>query len=231
VANVADHGRVSMIHFRCARRHQRHRVRIAVGTRPADAPADRVRRTPWGPLPADRPARLLTPSGDAGLDGGPADAFPRDDRERAPRPGRLPHGGLRHRDGRVRGRLTLRRHRRVRPRPRPRYGDPRARRTDRAPVARRGAPRLPGAAGGRCGRGRGQPALRPRRHHRRRGQPRRPRGALGDSPPPEGRPRRDPVGSGLSLLADRPDPARAPDSAQASGAAVSADSERRVPQA
>jgi agmatinase len=35
----------------------------------------------------------------------------------------------------------------------------------------------------------------------------------------------------LPLLADRPNPARAPDSAQASGAAVSADSERRVPQA
>ena len=45
--------------LRRARRHRRHRVRLAVGPRPADAPADRVGRAARRPVPADRPARLL----------------------------------------------------------------------------------------------------------------------------------------------------------------------------
>ena len=43
--------------LRRARRHRRHRVRLAVRARPADAAADRVRRGTRGPLPADRTAR------------------------------------------------------------------------------------------------------------------------------------------------------------------------------
>ena len=66
----------------------------------------------------------------------------------------------------------------------------RAGRADRPPAARRRPPDLPGAPGRRGGRRRGQPALRPRRHHRGAGQPRRPRGAVRDRPPPPGRPRR-----------------------------------------
>ena len=74
--------------LRRARRHRRHRVRVAVGPRAADAAADRVRRPARRPVPADRPARLLAAAGDAGLDGRPADALLRDDRDRAPRPRR-----------------------------------------------------------------------------------------------------------------------------------------------
>ena len=93
--NVLGHGRVSMIHF--------------------DAHADTGDiefGSLWGhgqpmrrliesgaaarrPLPADRPARLLAAAGDAGLDGRAADAVVRDDRDRAPRPGRVPHRGVR----------------------------------------------------------------------------------------------------------------------------------------
>ena len=54
---------------------------------------------------------------------------------------------------------------------------------------------LPGAAGGRDGRRRGQPAVRPRRHHRGAGQPRRPRGAVRDRPPAPRRTRRQPAGT------------------------------------
>ena len=68
--------------LRRARRHRRHRVRLAVGPRPADAPAHRVRGAARRPVPADRPARLLAAAGDAGLDGRAADALLRDDRDR-----------------------------------------------------------------------------------------------------------------------------------------------------
>ena len=56
----------------------------------------------------------------------------RDDRDRAPRPRRLPHRGVRHRHRRLRRRLPLRRHRRLRPGPRARHRHPGAGR----PVAR-----------------------------------------------------------------------------------------------
>ena len=45
--------------LRRARRHRRHRVRLALRPRPADAAADRVRRGARRPVPADRAARLL----------------------------------------------------------------------------------------------------------------------------------------------------------------------------
>ena len=55
--------------LRRPRRHRRHRVRLAVGARPADAPADRVRRAARRPLPAGGAARLLARPRDPGLDG------------------------------------------------------------------------------------------------------------------------------------------------------------------
>ena len=199
--------------LRCPRRHRRHRVRLAVGPRPADAPADRVRGAARRPLPADRPARLLAAAGDAGLDGRAADALLRDERDRLARARRLPHRGVRHRRRRVRGRLPVRRHRRLRPRARPRHRHARAGRADRAGAAGLRAAHLPGAPGRGHGRRRGQPAVRPRRHHRGAGQPRRPRGAVRDRPPPAepgrttSRRSRDPLpglGPVLPLLADRP---------------------------
>ena len=65
----------------------------------------------------------------------------------------------------------------------------------RPPAARRGPSDLPGAAGGGDGRGRGLAALRPRRHHRRPGQPGGARGAVGDRPQAAGRAGRHPLGS------------------------------------
>ena len=70
--------------LRRARRHREDRVRLADRARPADAAADRVRCGARRPLPAGRPARLLAPAGDAGLDGRAAHALVRDDRDRAP---------------------------------------------------------------------------------------------------------------------------------------------------
>ena len=84
--------------LRRARRHRRHHVRLAVGARPADAPAHRVRRAARRPVPADRAARLLARAGDADLDGRPGHAVLRDDRDRRARPRRLPHRGVRDRD-------------------------------------------------------------------------------------------------------------------------------------
>ena len=55
--------------LRRARRHRRHRVRVAVGPRPADATAHRVRGAARRPLPADGAARLLARAGHPGLDG------------------------------------------------------------------------------------------------------------------------------------------------------------------
>ena len=81
--------------LRRARRHRRHRVRLAVRPRPADAPADRVRRAARRPVPADRAARLLARPGDAGLDGRAGHAVLRDDRDRRARPRRLPRRGVR----------------------------------------------------------------------------------------------------------------------------------------
>ena len=84
--------------LRRARRHRQHPVRLALRARNPDAPPDRLRRGPRRPVPADRPARLLARAGDAGLDGQPADAQLRDDRDRRARPGRLPDRGVRDRN-------------------------------------------------------------------------------------------------------------------------------------
>ena len=70
--------------LRRARRHRRHRVRLALRPRPADAPADRVGRAARRPVPPGRAARLLARPGDAVVDGRAADALLRDDRDRAP---------------------------------------------------------------------------------------------------------------------------------------------------
>ena len=80
----------------------------------------------------------------------------------------------------------------------PGHGHPRARRPLRPPAARLGAPDLPRAARGRGRRRRGQPALRPRRHHRRAGEPRCPGGPLGHRPQASGRARGDPLGPGAA---------------------------------
>ena len=83
VANVLGHGRVSMIHFDA----HADTGDIEFGSlwghgqpmrRLIESGALRGR-----PVPADRPARLLAAAGDAGLDGGAADALLRDDRDRA----------------------------------------------------------------------------------------------------------------------------------------------------
>ena len=118
VANVLGHGRVSMLHF--------------------DAHADTGDiefGSLWG---HGQPMRRLIESGalrgdrflQIGLRGywpapetldwmaRAADAVLRDDRDRFPRARGVPDRGLRHRDRRVRGRLPLRRHRRLRSRAR-----------------------------------------------------------------------------------------------------------------
>ena len=143
--------------LRRARRHRRHRVRLAVGPRPADAPADRVRRAARRPVPPDRAARLLARTRDAGLDGRAADAVLRDDRDRAAAGStRASTEAFEIATRRVRRRLPLRRHRRLRPRPRARHRHPRARRAVGARAARRRTPDLPRAARRRHRRGRGQ---------------------------------------------------------------------------
>ena len=114
--------------LRRPRRHRRHRVRLALRPRPADAPADRVRRAARRPVPADGPARLLAGPRDDELDGRAGHALLRDDRDRQARARRVPRRGVRDRDGRVRRGLPLRRHRRLRPRPRARHRHARARR-------------------------------------------------------------------------------------------------------
>ena len=52
--------------LRRARRHRRHRVRLALRPRPADAAADRVRRAARRPVPPDGAARLLARPRDPG---------------------------------------------------------------------------------------------------------------------------------------------------------------------
>ena len=110
-------------------------------------------------------------------------------------PGRLPHRGVRHRHRRVRRRVPLGGHRRVRPGARPRHRHPRARR-DLGPAAagRRPPDRLRAARRGH-GRRRGVPAVRPRGHHGGAGQPGGPRGPVGAGPPPPGRRPRAPPGT------------------------------------
>src|SRR5207247_291517 len=87
------------------------------GSRPhlarhADGPAGRVGRGPGRPVPADRAARLLARTGDAGLDGRAGLPLVRDDGDRHPRPGRLPDRGVRDRDGRLRRGVPVRGRRR-----------------------------------------------------------------------------------------------------------------------
>jgi agmatinase len=71
----------------------------------------------------------------------------------------------------VEWRVPVGRHRRVRPEPRAGDRHPRAGRADSPPAPRLGTPDLPRAAGSRDGRGRGQSAVRPCRHHRGSGEP------------------------------------------------------------
>ena len=165
--------------LRRARRHRRHRVRVALRPRPADAAADRVGRAARRPVPPDGAARLLARAGDARLDGRAGHAVLRDDRDRRPRARGLPRRGVRDRARRLRRGLPLRRHRRVRPRPRAGHRHPGARRAVEPAAARRRTPHLPRAPGGGHRRGRGVAALRPRRDHGVPRQPGLPRGAVG----------------------------------------------------
>ncbi len=71
--------------LRRPRRHRRHRVRLALRPRPADAAADRVRGAARRPVPPDGAARLLARPRDAGLDGRAGHALLRDDRDRQAR--------------------------------------------------------------------------------------------------------------------------------------------------
>ncbi len=116
--------------LRRARRHRRHRVRLADRTRTADASAHRVRRSTGGSVPADRPAWLLAAAGRPRVDGAAADAQLRDDRDRQPGARRVPDRGLRDRPRRVRRGLPVGRHRRVRPGSCARHRDPGTGRTD-----------------------------------------------------------------------------------------------------
>ena len=74
--------------LRRARRHRRQPDRLPLRSRHADASAHRVGRVSRRPIPADRTARVLARTRDAGLDGRAGHAFLRDDRDRAPRAGR-----------------------------------------------------------------------------------------------------------------------------------------------
>ena len=76
----------------------------------------------------------------------------------------------------------------------PGYGYAGAGRFHRPATARRGLPDLPRAADCRHGRGRGVPAVRPRRDHRAARQPGGAGGAVRHRPPPQGRPRRRDLG-------------------------------------
>ena len=60
--------------LRCPRRHRRHRVRLALGSRAAHAPADRVRCRTRRSVLASRASRLLATSGNPGVDGDAAHA-------------------------------------------------------------------------------------------------------------------------------------------------------------
>ncbi|CAA9243282.1 MAG: Arginase/agmatinase/formimionoglutamate hydrolase, arginase family, partial [uncultured Actinomycetospora sp.] len=174
--------------LRRARRHRRHRVRLAVGPRAADAAAPRVGRRPGRPVPADRTARLLARPGDPGLDGRAGHAGVRDERGRRPGARRVPRGGLGARDRRLRRGLPVRRHRRGRPRARTGDGHARAGRAECPAAARRGAADLPRAARGRHRRGGGVAAVRLGGRHGAAREPRRAGGAVGHGPAPGGRP-------------------------------------------
>ena len=173
--------------LRRARRHRRHRVRVALRARPADAAAHRVGGGPRRPVPADRAARLLAGARDAGLDGRAADALLRDDRDRAARPRRLP----RPRPSRSPSTTATASSSRSTstscdPGHAPGTGTPEPGGLTARATARRRPPGLPRAAGRGRGRRRGVPALRPRRHHRAAGQPGRAGGALGHRGPQAG---------------------------------------------
>ena len=97
VARHHGSGKVSMLHFDAHADTGDIEFGSLYGHGAADAPADRVRCAARRQVPADRAARLLAGSGDDGLDGRAADALLRDDRDRRPRPRRLPHRVVRHR--------------------------------------------------------------------------------------------------------------------------------------
>ncbi len=71
--------------LRRPRRHRRFADGIALRSRHSHASADRVGRLPRRSLLADRTARLLARTGDAGLDGRAGDALIRDERDRGAR--------------------------------------------------------------------------------------------------------------------------------------------------
>ena len=88
VARHVGWGRVSMIHFDAHADTGEDHIRPAARARHPDAAADRVRRGPRRPVPADRPARLLARAAHAGVDGAAEHAQLRDVRGGGPRPGR-----------------------------------------------------------------------------------------------------------------------------------------------
>jgi agmatinase len=79
VADVLGQGRVSLIHFDAHADTGDIEFGSLLGSRPADAPADRVRRGARRPFPANRSARVLARAGDPGLDGPRRNAVLRDD--------------------------------------------------------------------------------------------------------------------------------------------------------
>ena len=88
VTGVARHvgwGRVVGHPLRRPRRHRRLADGFALRTRHAHATAHRIGCLSRGPLLADRTARLLARTGDAGLDGRTGDALLRDERDRVAR--------------------------------------------------------------------------------------------------------------------------------------------------
>jgi permease for cytosine/purines len=123
----------------------------------------------------------------AGLDGRAGHALVRDDRDRRARARGVPDRGVRHRHGRLRRRVPLRRHRCLRPGPRSRDRHAGAGRPDRPAATRLGPPHRPRAPRARHGRGGGVPAPRPCRDRLLPGQPGGAGGAVRHRAPPPGR--------------------------------------------
>ena len=200
VANVLGHGRVSMIHFDAhadtgdvefgslwghgqpMRRLHRVRARCAAtgSSRSGCAGTGRRRRRSTGwPVEGMR-SYEMTEIGRRGLDD-------------------VPHRGVRGSPPTTAtGSSSRSTSTSATPGTRPDTGTPEPGGLTRAAAARRGAPHLPRAAGRRDRRRRGQPAVRPRRHHRRPREPRCAGGALGDRPASSGRNRRRRIRPGPS---------------------------------
>ncbi len=112
----------------------------------------------------------------------------------------LPDRGVRHRSGRLRRRLLVGRHRRVRPGACARHRHTGARRSVGAAVARLGTAGLLRTAGRRHRRGRGVAAVRPRGHHLVPRQSRCSGGVVGHCPAAARRGRGDGLGSGAATV-------------------------------